>query len=177
MYFNVAGGVLHVHDFSMTSIQWVVKNITYMSDCYMCIDSNDILQMRFFARPPKEKGKGYLLTRFRFITARKRSLRRLFLHLSVILFTGGGRTWQGGCMWWGEGACMAGGACVAGGVRVGEGACVPHTHAPPPGHYEIRSVNGRAVRIILECILVVNSKYFTHMPYKLKYLSFIDYNC
>ena len=176
MYFNVAGGVLHVHDFSMTSIQWVVKNITYMSDCYMCIDSNDILQMRFSARPPKEKGKGYLLTRFRFITARKRSLRRLFLHLSVILFRGG-RAWQGGCMWWGGmhgrgGVCGRGCACWGRGMRA--------THArypPPPRHYEIRSVNGRAVRIILECILVVNSKYFTHMPYKLKYLSFIDYNC
>ena len=90
MYFNVAGGVLHVHDFSMTSIQWVVKNITYMPDCYMCIDSNDILQMRFFARPPKEKGKGYLLNR---------------------------------------------------------------------------------------CGFIVNFKYFTHMPCKLKYLTFIDYNC
>ena len=175
MYFNVAGGVLHVHDFSMTSIQWVVKNITYMSDCYMCIDSNDILQMRFFARPPKEIGKGYLLTRFRFITARKRSLRRLFLHLSFCS-QGGGGPCVAGRVYVVGGACMAGGRVWQGGVRVGEGACVPHTHAPP-GHYEIRSVNGRAVRIILECILVVNSKYFTHMPYKLKYLSFIDYNC
>ena len=59
VYFNIAGGVLHVHDFSMASIQWVVKNITYMSDCYMCIDSNNDLQMRFFARPPKEKGNRY----------------------------------------------------------------------------------------------------------------------
>ena len=145
MYFNVAGGVLHVHDFSMTSIQWVVKNITYMSDCYMCIDSNDILQMRFFARPPKEKGKGYLLTRFRFITARKRSLRRLFLHLSVILFTGGGGVrGRAGVCGGGRGHAWQGERVWQGGVRVGEGACVPHTHAPPPDTTRYgRSMGGR----------------------------------
>ena len=42
----------------------------------------------------------------------------MFLHLSVILFTGGvrgrGVAWQGACM---AGACMAGEACVAGGVH------------------------------------------------------------
>ena len=132
MYFNVAGGVLHVHDFSMTSIQWVVKNITYMSDCYMCIDSNDILQMRFFARPPKEKGKGYLLTRFRFITARKRSLRRLFLHLSVILFTGGGAYVAGQVYVVGGGGMHGRGSVCGRGVCVlGKGhAC--HTRTLPP---------------------------------------------
>ena len=39
------------------------------------------------------------------------------------------------------GVCLStGGACVAA--------------PPPPGHYEIRSVNARAVRILLECILI-----------------------
>ena len=61
---------------------------------------------------------------------------------------GRGHAWQGGmcgrgCVWQGEG-CMAGGAW--------QGACMPHM--PPPRHYEIRSVNVRAVRILLECILV-----------------------
>ena len=68
---------------------------------------------------------------------------------------GGGHVWQGEvCMVGdvhGREVCMAGGmhgrgyagggACMAGGVH-GE------------GHYEIRSVSERAVRILLECILV-----------------------
>ena len=43
-----------------------------------------------------------------------------------------------------RGACMAGGACVL---------CMPPT---PPGvsYYEIRSVNVRVVRVLLECTLV-----------------------
>ena len=85
----------------------------------------------------------------------------------------GGDTWQrglgwGACMvkgghaWW-RGACMVRGVCVAkggcawqrGGVvkegdMCGEGGCVVCT----PPLYEIRPVNARAVRILLECILV-----------------------
>ena len=67
----------------------------------------------------------------------------------------GGRAWQGACV---LGACMAGGGmhdrgvCMAGGMRG-----VGHVyHARPPArYYEIRSVNERAVRILLECILVL----------------------
>ena len=75
-------------------------------------------------------------------------------------------------------ACLAGeGACVAGGMpgrghawlgdmcgggmcgrghawqggMHGRGVCMPHM---PPRHHKIQSVNARAVRILLECILV-----------------------
>ena len=66
----------------------------------------------------------------------------------------------------GVGVCMAGGACMVGGVRgrghvwqggmhggghAWQGVCMPHM---PPRHYEIRSVNERVVRILLESILV-----------------------
>ena len=46
----------------------------------------------------------------------------------------------------------------------GGGMCAMH---PPPTHYEIRSVNARAVRILLECILVVYdiSSAFSHSDY------------
>ena len=73
---------------------------------------------------------------------------------------GGERVWQGGMqeghVWQGgmhgEGMC-SGGACMAGGMRMRGHAC----HAwPPPGHYEIRSVNERAVRILLGYILVIS---------------------
>ena len=88
---------------------------------------------------------------FNFITARKRSLRRLcFYHLSVShsVHRGAGVAGE---------VCMAGGhawqgACMAGGAHGGGHAC--HTPSSPPGHYEIRSVNARAVRILLECILM-----------------------
>ena len=65
---------------------------------------------------------------------------------------GGMHGWVGGvCAW--QGACVAGG----GGVR-GRGG-VHATHAPSPGHCEMRSVNARAVRILLECILVFKMIY------------------
>ena len=66
----------------------------------------------------------------------------MFLHLSVShsvhrgLRGRGGMRGQGGHAW--RGACMAGGMHAM--------------HAPR--HYEIWSVNARAVRILLECILV-----------------------
>ena len=61
---------------------------------------------------------------------------------------GGGHAWQEGHVW---GACMARGMCGRG--CMAGGACMPHT--PPwktlrPRH----TVNERAVRILLECILV-----------------------
>ena len=67
------------------------------------------------------------------------------------------------------GACMARGSCMAGGMH-GRGAYVPHTHPHPPP--EIRSVNERAVRILLECILVFTS--FMECIYKNLVLKVID---
>ena len=82
---------------------------------------------------------------------------------------GGGHAWQGGaCMAegnvHGRGACAAGGHAWQGGIHGGgvhgrgcawqEGMYGRGCACPPPGHYEIRSVNARAVRILLECILV-----------------------
>ena len=47
------GGVLHIHDFGITSSEWVVKNITYRDGLYMCYD-NTTSWTRFgwFAQPP-----------------------------------------------------------------------------------------------------------------------------
>ena len=56
----------------------------------------------------------------------------------------GGCVWVGGCMW--QAACMAEERVWAGGMHA--------THVHPSGYYEIRSVNARVVRILLECILV-----------------------
>ena len=75
-----------------------------------------------------------------FFTARKRSLRRLCFYRCVSVHGGGVHVrGEGGVR--GRCACMAGGMCA--------------TH-PPQRHYEIQSVNARVVRILLECILVLN---------------------
>ena len=59
----------------------------------------------------------------------------MFLHLSVILFMGGGmcgrgHAWQGGMH--GRGACVAG-TCVAGGMH-GRGACMAGVCVAGGGH-------------------------------------------
>ena len=105
------------------------------------------------------------------ITARKRSLLRLCFYRCVSVHRRGcvwqgGHAWQGACVagghaWWG--ACMAGGhvwqgACMARGEGVhGRGACmVGGMHVPPRQMLRLQhTVNERAVRILLECILVL----------------------
>ena len=71
----------------------------------------------------------------------------------------GGLRGKGGHVWQRGGMHGKGGACVAKGGHAwqrGQGACMAKVggmcgmHAP----YEIRPVNARAVRILLECILV-----------------------
>ena len=57
----------------------------------------------------------------------------------------GGRAWLGGMH--GGGHAWQGGACVAGG-------CVWHAHSPADTTRYGDTVNERAVRILLECILV-----------------------
>lgn len=57
MMMMAAGGVLHVHDEAITSIDWVVKNVTYRPNCYMCVDSSYNVEFHFFASPPKNTGE------------------------------------------------------------------------------------------------------------------------
>ena len=59
---------------------------------------------------------------------------------------GWGHMWLGGHVW--QGACVVGG-----------GMCGMHA---TPGYYEIQSVNAWAVRILLECILVLVVCTITH---------------
>nr|XP_046250151.1 adenosine deaminase 2-A isoform X2 [Scatophagus argus]XP_046250152.1 adenosine deaminase 2-A isoform X2 [Scatophagus argus]XP_046250153.1 adenosine deaminase 2-A isoform X2 [Scatophagus argus] len=47
------GGALHVHDFSMTSVEWLVKNATYRPHCYMCFTDNDSIRFIFSSLWPK----------------------------------------------------------------------------------------------------------------------------
>ena len=95
----------------------------------------------------------------------------IFLHVCVILSMEGGRAWPGGMCGGGHaclGVCIPGGMCAWWGVCMPRvcvcwgmcawGACMPRggmhaMHAPQ--HHEIRLVNARPVRILLECILVL----------------------
>ena len=78
----------------------------------------------------------------------------------------GGMHGEGGCVWQGEhawqGVCMAGGMCGRGHAWWGACmACMGHAchaclHTYPPQILWLRhTVNERAVRILLECILVL----------------------
>ncbi|XP_041852437.1 adenosine deaminase 2-A [Melanotaenia boesemani] len=44
------GGALHVHDFSMVDVEWLVKNATYRPHCYMCCTDKSI---RFIFSPQR----------------------------------------------------------------------------------------------------------------------------
>nr|KAG5693871.1 hypothetical protein BaRGS_009927 [Batillaria attramentaria] len=48
------GGVLHLHDESITSIDWLVKNVTYRDNCYMCVASDYDVKFHFFKSPPSD---------------------------------------------------------------------------------------------------------------------------
>ena len=85
-------------------------------------------------------------------TSRKRSLRRLFLQVSVCPRGGvRGCSWGGGHAWllWG-GACMV----APGGHLGGVCGCSGGGHVWDTTRYG-DTVNERAVRILLECILVL----------------------
>ncbi|KAI4545919.1 hypothetical protein MG293_002474 [Ovis ammon polii] len=64
------GAALHVHDFSITSPDWLVKNATYRPHCYFCFTRRGTLQFRF-AHPapptpkPAECPQWVLLEKFR----------------------------------------------------------------------------------------------------------------
>ncbi|KAG7214939.1 hypothetical protein INR49_005214 [Caranx melampygus] len=47
------GGALHVHDFSMVDVQWLVKNVTYRPHCYMCCTDNHSIRFIFSSQWPK----------------------------------------------------------------------------------------------------------------------------
>ncbi|CAG7726879.1 unnamed protein product, partial [Allacma fusca] len=48
------GASLHQHDAVMPSVEWVARNLTYMEDLYVCVDSKDLLTFHFFDRRPAD---------------------------------------------------------------------------------------------------------------------------
>ncbi|MED6289589.1 Adenosine deaminase 2-A [Characodon lateralis] len=47
------GGALHVHDFSMVDVEWLVKNVTYRPHCYMCSTDEPSFRFIFSSQWPK----------------------------------------------------------------------------------------------------------------------------
>ncbi|KAK3875288.1 hypothetical protein Pcinc_019823 [Petrolisthes cinctipes] len=45
------GAALHVHDVALTSLEWVIEELAYWPDLYMCITPQDLLLLKFFDNP------------------------------------------------------------------------------------------------------------------------------
>lgn len=62
------GAALHVHDFSILSMDWLVKNVTYRPHCHFCLTRNGTLMFKF-AHPtpptPAECLEWILLEKYR----------------------------------------------------------------------------------------------------------------
>lgn len=41
------GAALHVHDFSILRMDWLVKNVTYRPHCHFCVTHHGALKFRF----------------------------------------------------------------------------------------------------------------------------------
>ena len=135
---------------------------TVFHTCWSCDDSEDIQIRHVVYKLPTYLAYRYfcLFSLCFYYRPQTKFAKVMFLHLSVILFTGWGACMAGGvrsspCVARGRGCMHGRGACVAGGGMHGRGAggmcsggCAWQggMHGPPP--------HARAVRILLECILV-----------------------
>ncbi|KAG5273057.1 hypothetical protein AALO_G00147130 [Alosa alosa] len=47
------GGALHVHDFALVDVEWLVKNVTYRQHCYVCFTDDQSVRFIFSSHQPK----------------------------------------------------------------------------------------------------------------------------
>ncbi|KAM6945908.1 adenosine deaminase 2-A [Aplochiton taeniatus] len=47
------GAALHVHDFAMVTMEWLVKNVTYRPHCYVCFTDSRSMRFQFSSGQPK----------------------------------------------------------------------------------------------------------------------------
>lgn len=48
----VTGAALHIHSSSLVSVEWLVKNVTYRPNCYICFTWDNSVRFQFSARQP-----------------------------------------------------------------------------------------------------------------------------
>ncbi|XP_066505761.1 adenosine deaminase 2-A isoform X2 [Hoplias malabaricus] len=49
------GAALHVHDFALVGVEWLVKNVTYRENCYVCFTDDNSVRFLFSTGKPKYK--------------------------------------------------------------------------------------------------------------------------
>ncbi|XP_016366898.1 adenosine deaminase CECR1-A-like isoform X1 [Sinocyclocheilus rhinocerous] len=49
------GAALHVHDFAMVGVDWLVKNVTYRENCYVCFTYEQTVQFIFSSGQPASR--------------------------------------------------------------------------------------------------------------------------
>ncbi|KTG05957.1 hypothetical protein cypCar_00018123 [Cyprinus carpio] len=49
------GAALHVHDFAMVGVDWLVKNVTYRENCYVCFTDEQTVQFIFSSGQPASR--------------------------------------------------------------------------------------------------------------------------
>ena len=47
------GAALHVHDFAMVDVEWLVRNVTYRPHCYICYTDDRSVRFYFSSGLPK----------------------------------------------------------------------------------------------------------------------------
>lgn len=48
------GAVLHAHDTALVLADWILRNVTYRPNLYMCVASDGQLKLKFFDKPTKD---------------------------------------------------------------------------------------------------------------------------
>lgn len=48
------GAALHVHDLAMVDVEWLLKNVTYRPDLYMCFTNSQSIRFLFSSQSPKQ---------------------------------------------------------------------------------------------------------------------------
>ncbi|XP_048864327.1 adenosine deaminase 2-A-like isoform X1 [Brienomyrus brachyistius] len=46
------GAALHIHDFALVDVEWLVKNVTYRPHCYICVTEDSSVRFRFSSQQP-----------------------------------------------------------------------------------------------------------------------------
>lgn len=49
---TVTGGALHLHSSALVSAEWLVKNVTYRPNCYICFTWDNSVRFLFSERQP-----------------------------------------------------------------------------------------------------------------------------